>query len=145
MYVVRDGDLSSSGSVRYSISPGTTAAGADYSAFSGVLHFAPGQASAYVAVPVIRDAQAEGDETLLVTISDPIDVVLGQSTSTRVTIADDPNGTADVGLPNVYLDRGADGLWAWTAGLGLVQVGVADPEGFRGRPRGLPLRRLRPV
>ena len=40
--------------------------------------------------------------------------------------------------PDLYLDRGADGLWAWTSGVGLAQLSPADPEGIAVAPDGTP-------
>lgn len=127
--VVRGGDASAAASVAYQTTSETAKAGVDYSSVSGVLTFAAGQSSAYITVPILRDALAEKDETFLVQLSNPSGLALNQSASLRVTIADDPQGTAGPALPNIYLDRGSAGLWSWTAGVGLAKLNGADPEG----------------
>ncbi|WP_165065804.1 Calx-beta domain-containing protein [Paludisphaera rhizosphaerae] len=127
--VVRGGDASSAASVAYQTTSETATAGADYTSVAGVLTFAAGQSSAYINVPILRDALAEKDETFLVQLSNPSGLALSQSSSLRVTIVDDPQGTAGPALPNIYFDRGSAGLWAWTAGVGLAKINGADPEG----------------
>ncbi|MDR3621153.1 MAG: Calx-beta domain-containing protein [Paludisphaera borealis] len=134
--VVRDGDASAAASVRYQTTAETATAGADFTAVSGTLTFAAGRSSADIYLPILRDALVEGDETFLVSLSQPTGLSLGQAASIRVTIADDPRGVAGPALPNVYLDRGQDGLWSWTAGAGAVQISAADPEGLTVAPDG---------
>ena len=57
---------------------------------SGVVTFAPNQTTAFIAVPIVPDALAEGDETFLVTLSAPGGgAVLGSPASAIVTIVDD--------------------------------------------------------
>ena len=49
----------------------------DYQPSSGTVTFAPGQTSATVAVPLVADGVAEGDEYVVVSFSDPVDAQLG--------------------------------------------------------------------
>lgn len=49
----------------------------DYQPSSGTVTFAPGQTSATVAVPLVVDGLAEGDEYVVVSFSDPVDAQLG--------------------------------------------------------------------
>lgn len=57
--------------VHLATSDGTALAGRDYAAVSTTVIFAPGQAARSVAVPILDDALVEGDETLLLTLSNP--------------------------------------------------------------------------
>ncbi|MGB7357632.1 MAG: Calx-beta domain-containing protein [Mycobacterium sp.] len=63
----------SAGSVtlRYATSDGTATAGSDYAGASGVLTFAPGETSKTISVVVFGDTVLEGDESFLVTLSNP--------------------------------------------------------------------------
>ena len=49
--------------VNYATANGTATAGADYTATSGTLSFADGQASRTISVPVLEDTLVEGSET----------------------------------------------------------------------------------
>ena len=55
--------------VDYATADGTAAAGADYTATSGTLTFAPGETAKTVNVPVLDDAHDEGEETLALVLS----------------------------------------------------------------------------
>jgi Calx-beta domain/FG-GAP-like repeat len=69
--VIRTGDLSSMSSVSYSTSDGTATAGQDYSAVSGAITFAPGEASKNISIPIINDNIYESPEAFNVTLSNP--------------------------------------------------------------------------
>lgn len=74
--------------VQFATSPGTAAAGADYTTTSGTAAFDPGQTSATIRVPITADVAIEGDETFTLGLSSPVSATLGRATGT-VTIADD--------------------------------------------------------
>ena len=57
--------------VDYATSDGSATAGADYTASSGRLSFAPGETSKTVSVPVLDDAHDDGGETFALTLSNP--------------------------------------------------------------------------
>jgi Ca2+-binding RTX toxin-like protein len=69
-------------SVTYATADGTATAGPDYTATSGTLAFAPGETSKTVAVPIVGDIAGEPDETFTLTLSQPVNAVLGQATAT---------------------------------------------------------------
>ena len=60
--------------VNYATSDGTAAAGSDYTATSGSLQFGSGQTEKTVSVAVLDDVHDEGEETLTLTLSNPIAV-----------------------------------------------------------------------
>jgi hypothetical protein len=74
--------------VEYATSDGTATAGDDYIAVGDVLIFLPGETSKTFSVPIKDDALPEGNETVLLTLSNADDAVLGTSQAT-LTIADD--------------------------------------------------------
>ena len=92
--VVRFGDTNSAVSVRFATTDGTaTAAGLDYTPTNGVVNFAPGEVTKTFNVVINDDALVEGDETLNLTLSNPVNGVgataLGQATATLTLIDND--------------------------------------------------------
>ncbi len=67
--IVRSGDLSKASSVNYSTANGTALAGLDYTATSGTVTFAIGQATATVRVTLINDTLVETPEALTLNLS----------------------------------------------------------------------------
>ena len=68
--------------VDWATGDGTARAGADYRAASGTLVFVAGETSGTVAVAVLADAHDEGDETLTLTLSNPVGARLGDAEAT---------------------------------------------------------------
>jgi len=65
----------------------------DYAISIGTLRFAPGEASKTVAVPIVDDVYAEGNENFTFTLSSPTGGALGQLTSAVVTIQENDTTT----------------------------------------------------
>ncbi|MCG7927006.1 MAG: hypothetical protein JAY67_15910 [Candidatus Thiodiazotropha taylori] len=86
--VQRDGGSSGSGSVDYAMSDGTATAGSDYTAASGTLSFTDGQISSSITLDITEDANQEGTENLLITLSNPVGVTLGTREVAEITITD---------------------------------------------------------
>lgn len=78
--------------VDYATANGTATAGSDYVNTSGTVAFAPGQTTATVDLPVIGDTVTEGDETVMVDFSNPVDATL-QATQATITIQNDDGGS----------------------------------------------------
>ena len=74
--------------VDYATSDGTATQGADYSPASGTLIFTPGQTSASFSVSILSDTDDEADETVTITLSNPVNATIGQAVAT-LTITDD--------------------------------------------------------
>ena len=74
--------------VDYATADGTANAGADYTATSGTLTFAPGEAAMTIRVPTLEDTTQEQTETFTVTLSAPAGATLQDGTATG-TITDD--------------------------------------------------------
>ena len=81
--------------VDYATADGTATAGDDYTATSGTLSFAPGVTSRTIAVPIRNDALGEHDETLTVTLSNPVNATLETDARTGTITNDD--------APSVYV------------------------------------------
>jgi hypothetical protein len=87
--VTRTGGSAGAISVDYATSDGSATAGIDYTAMSGTLHFADGQTSQTITIPIIDDMLAEGDETFNVFLTNPSGgAKLGSIGTATVTIVD---------------------------------------------------------
>ena len=82
----------------YQTGDGTARAGADYTATSGTLSFAPGETSRTVQVPVLADAHDEGEETMTLSLSNPTGARIGDGEATGTIV----NSGA---LPGAWLAR----------------------------------------
>jgi hypothetical protein len=92
----------------YATMNSTALAGEDYAAISGTLTFSPGVTSRIVAVPILDDALDEDDETLILTLSDPINAVTGANNPATLTILDDDGPpTVDWSHAAHVVDEGA--------------------------------------
>ncbi|MGH3370962.1 MAG: Calx-beta domain-containing protein, partial [Nocardioidaceae bacterium] len=90
--VQRTGDITSAVAVDFATSDGTATAGADYLATSGTLTFAPGQTTAVFTVTILNDGVGDGDETVNLTLTNPVDgaVLGGRSTAILRLVDDEP-------------------------------------------------------
>ena len=75
-------------SAQFAVTGGTATPNEDFESTQGVVVFEPGSVEAQVRIPLKDDGLVEGDETVEVTLSDPQNALLGQSTATG-TITDD--------------------------------------------------------
>ncbi|MEM8960297.1 MAG: Calx-beta domain-containing protein [Acidobacteriota bacterium] len=85
-------------------------AGEDFTAQSGTVLFAPGEVSKTITIDVLGDALPESDETFTVTLSNPINVGLGddpviviQDDDAAITIADGQAVEGDLGTSDLVL------------------------------------------
>lgn len=120
--VTRTNGTAGTVSVNYATQNGTATAGADYQTASGVLTFLDGQQSATFTVPIIQDNTGEGDETVLISLSNALGGAgLGSPTNAVLTIADD-----DGGLPESVSISGK--ITASNQPLGGVSVTLAGSQ-----------------
>jgi hypothetical protein len=68
---------------------GTAEAGDDYAAISGTLTFAPGETSRALSMEIFNDPFDEPDETLTLTLDNPVSATLGTPDSALVTVVDE--------------------------------------------------------
>ncbi len=87
--VTKSGSTDLSSSVDFATANGTATAGSDYAATSGTLTFAAGETSKMVTVTINNDAIYEISEDFSIAISNPVNAVLGATTSVTGTIVDD--------------------------------------------------------
>lgn len=90
--ITRIGNLSQSASVNYTTMNVSAIAGADYTPISGTLTFTMGESQKYITVPILNDNLNEGDESFLVSLSNPDSTVIAGPSTTRVTIVNDERG-----------------------------------------------------
>src|SRR5262249_50623274 len=114
--VTRTGGTSGTVSVNYATSNGTATAGSDYTAASGTLTFANGEASKTFTVAALEDIAVEGNETLTLTLSAPTGgATLGSPSSVTFTIVDN-DSSSGVQLPTGFTQSTiATGLSSATA------------------------------
>ena len=131
--------------VSYATSDGTAVAGDDYEAASGMLTFAAGETEHEIEVAVLDDIVEEPDESLTLTLSDPVNAALGDAVakgtildddeaSTAITLAADPPRATEDGGPaevtvTATLDAGAR-TEATTVTVAVAGSGVADAVDF---------------
>ncbi|HYD13548.1 MAG TPA: Calx-beta domain-containing protein, partial [Allosphingosinicella sp.] len=75
--------------VDFATADGSAVAGQDYLALSGQLSFAAGETSKTILVPVIGDDISEANETLTVTLSNPVGTAIGDGSATGTITNDD--------------------------------------------------------
>jgi len=76
-------------SVDYATSDGTATAGADYTTASGTLTWAAGNTNSQTfSIPLLDDSLVEGDETVILTLSNPVGAVLGAPADSVLIIRD---------------------------------------------------------
>jgi hypothetical protein len=87
--------------VNYATSNGSATAGSDYYATAGTLTFNPGDTSETFTVEIINDSFDEPNETINLTLSGPVNAVLGTPSEVILTIEDDdePGATYLTMLP----------------------------------------------
>jgi Metallo-peptidase family M12/Calx-beta domain/Domain of unknown function (DUF4214)/Reprolysin family propeptide len=86
--VTRAGDTSGAATVDYKTSDGTATARTDYLATSGTLDFAAGESSKTFSVLIVDDVYIESNETINLSLSNPIGAALGNQSTATVTIVD---------------------------------------------------------
>jgi hypothetical protein len=94
-------------SATWTTGDGTATAGADYQAASGTVAFAPGVVAQPIAVTVLGDTVDEADETVVVTLTAPVNAVLGAATGVGTIVDDD--GAPTLTVSDVSLTEGNSG------------------------------------
>ena len=97
--VVRRGSLSGEGKVHFATEDGTATAGADYTATSGDLTFAPGESVKTFTVPIATDTVLEPSENVRLVLSNPSPGSgLGAASTANLVIADTPPPNSNITL-----------------------------------------------
>jgi hypothetical protein len=120
--------------VDYATSDGTAKAGSDYRTTIGTITFATDETSGSIDVPTINDMLYEGDETVLLTLSDPNNATLGTPITATLTIVDDDPPTTVQFSRETYSTNEADASATITVTLSttaelMVTVDYATSDG----------------
>ena len=94
--------------VDYATADGTATAGDDYTATSGTLTFAPGEASKTIRVPTVEDTTQEQTETFTVTLASPSGATIQDGSATG-TITDDDGPVTALPTLNIADDTVEEG------------------------------------
>lgn len=96
--------------VTYATSNGTATAGSDYEGQTTTVTIQPGQTSAAINVRVIGDAVFEPNETVTLTLSNPVNVTIADGTGTGTITNDDAEAATPGRIAGtVYLDTNRTG------------------------------------
>src|SRR5205807_485940 len=87
--VNRTGDTSAAATVDYAASDLTATERADYTTTLGTLRFAPGEATKTFAVLLSQDAYQEGDETVVLTLTNAVGAFVNGPNTAALVIHDD--------------------------------------------------------
>ena len=101
--VILRGQSTGTVTVPYETSNGSAIADSDYTATNGTLVFQPGEQAKTIAVEVVDDSAAEGDETFTVSLSEPPNATLLKGVGTA-TIVDNDDTQPPPGLPTLAID-----------------------------------------
>ncbi len=106
--VTRSGNLDAISTVQFATSDNTATAGADYTATSGMLTFAPGDDSETFAVPITDDSIDEPNEIVTLTLSNATAATLAAPSTAQLTITDDDTAPT-ISITDVSLNEGDAG------------------------------------
>jgi len=91
--------------VQYAMGGTATGGGVDYNDLTGgTLQFDPGQVTNYINIDIVDDNETEPDETIILTLFNPVNAGLGAITQHTYTIYDDETGVTWDGLTWYYTD-----------------------------------------
>ena len=90
--------------VTYATADGTAVAGVDYTAAAGQLVFAPGSTEQSFNVVTLDNSADDGERTVLLSLSNPVNAILGPRSSATLTIADDDASAAGGGCRCAVVD-----------------------------------------
>ncbi|MBX9579736.1 MAG: DUF4394 domain-containing protein [Gemmataceae bacterium] len=92
--VTRTGGTAGQATLALDVTGGSATDGTDFGPVPATVTFAPGETTQTVVIPIADDAVFEGDETFVVTLSDPTGASIPGQTAVTVTITDDDTAPA---------------------------------------------------
>ena len=104
--VTLSGQTTATVSVAYGTSNGTASAGSDYTARHGNLVFLPGQREQMIAVTVNDDTLPEGNETFMMSLTNPQNATLLNGAGTATIVDDDGAGLPLLSIHGVTVSEG---------------------------------------
>jgi hypothetical protein len=116
--------------VDYAITAGTASAGTDFSIANGKLTFADSEKSKTFSVQVLDDSASEGNETVMVTLSNPTNTaILSNPSQATVTITDNESGSSGSAASSGTAASAASSNPAGTLGFSAVQYSINENGG----------------
>ncbi|HEV7683638.1 MAG TPA: Ig-like domain repeat protein, partial [Pyrinomonadaceae bacterium] len=115
-----------SGANNCNVVSGVASSRCDYLTTLGTLHFAAGEVSKTISIPIVDDAYAEGDETFVINLSNATGGLLGSPSGATITIHDNEtvNGANPIDQASFFVHQhyidflnrepDADGFAFWT-------------------------------
>ena len=92
--LTRTGNVSDEVSVTVTLQDGTAIAPDDFSASDIIATFAPGATTTAIAVPIVNDGLTEGNETLTLTLTNPLgSAIIGSQPTATLTLLDESPAT----------------------------------------------------
>ncbi|MGB5470637.1 MAG: M4 family metallopeptidase [Woeseiaceae bacterium] len=126
--VNRTGGNSIAFTIDYATSGVNALAGVDYAAVSGTLSFADGENSRAFSVPIVDDALIEGNELVMLTLSNGNVAIPGTVSEARLTITDNDStdfAWVDDGVPDgATTGASSNGAWNWVSTVPLPYSGT---------------------
>ena len=105
LMAVLDRALTASATVQYTVG-GTATAGSDYTLASGTLTFAAGETVKLLPFSILTDGVAEPAETVIVTLTNPTNSVLGTPATHTITLTDSNRPTVSISGPVDIVESG---------------------------------------
>jgi aryl-phospho-beta-D-glucosidase BglC (GH1 family) len=121
--VTRTGNLASASSVDFTTRGGTASAGSDYTALTGTVNFAAGEASKLVTISIANDARFEDNETVLVRLTGGENVIIADGSGEGTIRNDDALASpaaVQAGIPVEATITGTGGNDRMNAGASTV-------------------------
>ena len=119
--VILRGQSTGTVTVPYETSNGSAIADSDYTATSGTLLFQPGEQAKTIAVEVVDDSAAEGDEKFTVSLSDPPNATLLKGVGTATIVDNDGTDLPTLSISGVTVTEGS--------GSAVFRVGLNKQSG----------------
>ena len=119
--LTRTGDTTGTSTVLVTTSDGTATAGQDYTATSVTATFNPGETTTSINIPLMGDVLDEADETVDLTLSNPVAASLGAQSAAVLTLLDDDAPPA-ISIDDVTLSEGDSGTTSFTFNISLSAV-----------------------
>lgn len=127
VFVVKTGiAVSADISVDYETGNQTATAGDDYEAVNGTLTIAAGETSGLIAIPVNGDTDTELNEYLTITLSSPVNIVLGANSHATGTILDDDMAPPPPLDPGTGVSAAKAGRFLAQASFGATQTSIDE-------------------
>jgi len=106
--LTREGGIGGAVAVTFATGGGNATPGSDYTGVTGQVFFAPNETIKTVTIPIADDALLEGNETVLLTLSNPTNgAVLGSPAQAVLTIGDNELSSVQFRSPTFSVGEGA--------------------------------------